>query len=80
MNPTAIFAHPTRSTLTDDPDRLLNADELAALMKVHRTTIYRWWNQGRLPQTRIFDSPRMTVQQYPREFIQTSAASGRIQA
>lgn len=35
------------------PRRMLTIDEVAALMRVHRNTVYRWCRSGRLPATKV---------------------------
>lgn len=35
------------------PTRMLTIDDVAALMRVHRNTVYRWCRSGRLPATKI---------------------------
>jgi len=35
------------------PRRMLTIDEVAALMRVHRNTVYRWCRSGRLPAAKV---------------------------
>jgi excisionase family DNA binding protein len=47
------LASQLRPFLTDDPARLLDAGEMAALVKVHPDTLVRWAHAGRIWATKV---------------------------
>ncbi len=59
-----------------DPDRLLTINEVAALLHVSRSLLYRLIRTGALPTVRILRALRFRWQDVE-DYINTQAAGGR---
>ena len=45
-----------KQTALDAPDRLLDANEVAAMLAVKPSTVYQWAYQRRIPRVKLFGS------------------------
>lgn len=72
----------THKALPSPPsDRLLTLTQVSELLGVHRTTLYRWNNEGVLPFIRVWRNVRVSqsvVERIAREGIPARSADERV--